>query len=199
MTLKLDGVEKVLAALKDVQNEVVTKVDAELEASANKMVAKAKDKAPFNFGQLKNSIGSEKESRLRYVIFANAYHAPYIEFGTRGKVKVPSELQDVAQKVKSRPKRGSYDDMIDNIFEWLKKKGGSSTQIVRVNSGKRMGQYRKASALSQAIALREEAKRIAFWVSIKGIAPQPFLWPSFLEVKPKLISRLQTLLKGIQL
>lgn len=175
MTLKLDGVEKVLAALRDVQNEVVTKVDAELQASANTITTRAKRKAPSNFAQLRNSIGSEKESNLRYTIYATAYHAPYIEFGTAKKVSVPAELTEVAAAVKARPKRGNFESFIEAIYVW-----GTKKKVIKKGD-------------------KRHAFNIARKIYLNGIAPQPFLWPSFLEVKPKLISRLQTLLKGINL
>lgn len=175
MTLKLDGVEKVLAALKDVQNEVVTKVDAELQASANKIATRAKRKAPSNFAQLRNSIGSEKESNLRYTIYATAYHAPYIEFGTGPKTKVPDELTEVATAVKARAKKGNFEDFIEAIYVWGRKK-----KIIKKGD-------------------KFHATNIARKIYLNGIEPNAFMWPSFLEVKPKLISRLQTLLKGIQL
>ncbi|NDD55817.1 hypothetical protein EBZ39_18455 [bacterium] len=46
---------------------------------------------------------------------------------------------------------------------------------------------------------KNHAVNIARKIMINGIAPQPFLWPSFLEVRPKLITRLQTILKSANL
>lgn len=175
MTLKLDGVEKVLAALRDVQDEVVKKVDGELESAANTITTRAKHKAPKNLAQLHGSIGSRKESNLRYTIFATAYHAPYIEFGTTKKVSVPAELTEVAAAVKARPKRGNFESFIEAIYVW-----GTKKKVIKKGD-------------------KRHAFNIARKIYLNGIAPQPFLWPSFLEVKPKLISRLQNLLKGIDL
>ncbi|NDD55816.1 HK97 gp10 family phage protein [bacterium] len=92
MTLKLMGVEKVIAAIKDVNSELNAKIDAEIDAQAQSIATRAKRKAPSNFSELRNSIGTEKVSNLKYTVFANAYHAPYIEFGTVKKVSVPPEL-----------------------------------------------------------------------------------------------------------
>jgi len=175
MTLKLMGVEKVITAIKDVNSELNAKIDAEIDAQAQTIATKAKRKAPANFSELRNSIGTEKVSNLKYTVFANAYHAPYIEFGTVKKVSVPPELTEVAAAVKGRASRGNFATMVEAIYVW-----GTKKKIIKKND-------------------KNHAVNIARKIMINGIAPQPFLWPSFLEVRPKLISRLQTILKSANL
>jgi HK97 gp10 family phage protein len=175
MTLKLMGVEKVIAAIKDVNSELNAKIDAEIDAQAQTIATKAKRKAPANFSQLRNSIGTEKVSNLKYTVFANAYHAPYIEFGTVKKVSVPPELTEVAAAVKGRASRGNFASMVEAIYVW-----GTKKKIIKRGD-------------------KNHAVNIARKIMINGIAPQPFLWPSFIEVRPKLISRLQTILKSANL
>ena len=175
MTLKLMGVEKVIAAIKDVNSELNVSIDAEIDAQAQTIATKAKRKAPANFSELRNSIGTEKVSNLKYTVFANAYHAPYIEFGTVKKVSVPPELTEVAAAVKGRASRGNFASMVEAIYVW-----GTKKKIIKKGD-------------------KNHAVNIARKILINGIAPQPFLWPSFLEVRPKLISRLQTILKSANL
>jgi hypothetical protein len=175
MTLKLMGVEKVIADIKDVNSELNAKIDAEIDAQAQTIATKAKRKAPANFSELRNSIGTEKVSNLKYTVFANAYHAPYIEFGTVKKVSVPPELNEVAAAVKGRANRGNFASMVEAIYVW-----GTKKKIIKKGD-------------------KNHAVNIARKIMINGIAPQPFLWPSFLEVRPKLISRLQTILKSANL
>ena len=175
MTLKLMGVEKVIAAIKDVNSELNAKIDAEIDAQAQTIATKAKRKAPANFSELRNSIGTEKVSNLKYTVFANAYHAPYIEFGTLTFFTVPTELTEVAAAVKGRASRGNFASMVEAIYVW-----GTKKKIIKKGD-------------------KNHAVNIARKIMINGIAPQPFLWPSFLEVRPKLISRLQTILKSANL
>lgn len=169
------GVEKVIAAIKDVNSELNAKIDAEIKAQAQTIATKAKRKAPKNFSQLSTSIGTERVSNLKYTVFANAYHAPYIEFGTVKKVSVPPELTEVAAAVKGRASRGNFSSMVEAIYEW-----GTKKKIIKKGD-------------------KNHAVNIARKIMINGIAPQPFLWPSFLEVRPKLISGLQTILKSANL
>lgn len=169
------GVEKVIAAIKDVNSELNAKIDAEIDAQAQTIATKAKRKAPANFSELRNSIGTEKVSNLKYTVFANAYHAPYIEFGTVKKVSVPPELTEVAAAVKGRASRGNFASMVEAIYVW-----GTKKKIIKKGD-------------------KNHAVNIARKIMINGISPQPFLWPAFLEVRPKLISRLQTILKSANL
>jgi hypothetical protein len=175
MTLKLMGVEKVIAAIKDVNSELNAKIHNEIRAKAEDIAFKARRKAPFNLSQLRNSIGAEEITNLKYTVFANAYHAPYIEFGTVKKVSVPPELTEVAAAVKGRASRGNFESMVEAIYKWGTQKG-----IIKKND-------------------KNHAVNIARKIMINGIAPQPFLWPSFLEVRPKLIKELQNILKSANL
>ena len=199
MSLKLDGVQETLNKLKNVNNKITREIDRELRAGANDIEREAKRLAPANFGELRNSIGTEKVALMRYSIFADAYHAPYIEFGTRAKVQVPAEMSEVAAAVKARPKRGTFAEFVDNIQDWIKRKGIAATQVRQVGSGKRKGQFKKSGALAQAIYERQLAFLIARKIYMTGINPQPFLYPAFMKNKAKLITRIQEILKRTEL
>ena len=198
MNLKLDGVQATLNKIQGVNNAITREIDRELRASANTIVKDAKRMAPANFGEIRNSIDFEKKAFLRYEIFADAYHAPYLEFGTRAKVKIPSEMSVVAQAVKSRPKKGTWAEFVDNIQDWIKRKGIAATQIRQNKSGKNKGKFRKAGVLAQAIYERQLAFLIARKIYKNGINPQPFLYPAWLKNKPVLIQRIQNILDKVK-
>jgi len=188
MTLKLEGVDGVLKEIARFRTGIKTEVDDLLQEAANEVVTRAKLAAPSNFSELKNSIQQKREKSLKYLIFANAYHAPYIEFGTRGKVSIPAEMQEVAAEVKSREKRGNWETFVADIKVWMKKKGVGGTVIAQVKSGKRKGQFKRASKKAQSDYIDNVAFLIARSIYKNGISPQPFLYPSFLSVKGKLIN-----------
>ena len=198
MNLKLDGVQATLDKLQKVKNVVTREIDDELLSAANDIVDDAKKMAPANFGEIRKSIGLQKKGFLKYEIFANAYHAPYLEFGTRAKVKIPSEMSAVAAQVQTRGKRGTWAEFVDNIQEWIKKKGIAATQIRQNKSGKNKGKFRKAGALSQAIYERQLAFLIARKIYKNGINPQPFMYPAWLKNKPVLIQRIQNILDKVK-
>lgn len=171
MNLQLKGVQGVINALAQLDNEVSREVDAEMQASVNKMALTAKRKAPSNFAELRNSIGSERISPLSYSLFANAYHAPYIEFGTRGKVDVPAEMEPVAAAIKARPKKGNWTQFVNSIYEW-----GTKKKVIKKGD-------------------KNHAVNIARKIYKFGIAPQPFLWPSFVAERSKLVRRISDIVK----
>jgi len=198
MNFELKGVQGVVNALSQIESKVSRQVAREIEAGANSIARDAKRMAPVNFGEVKNSIGVEKITNYKFSIFANAYHAPYIEFGTRGKVKVPTEMQDVAAEIKARPKRGTWDDFVDNIFDWIQRKKIAATQIVQIKSGANKGRFRKASGLQQALYQRQLAFLIAKRIYKNGINPQPFMYPAFVKNRAKIVARIEEIIKRPQ-
>jgi len=72
--------------------------------TANDISGNAKQKAPVDLGQLRQSIGNTTATvaNNRSLIFANAPYAAYVEFGTGGKVSIPKGFEQIAIKFKGR-------------------------------------------------------------------------------------------------
>jgi len=88
-----------------------------------------------------------------------AFYAPYLEFGTRGKVKIPSGWEALARQYKGNYFKSNV-TFKEAIVDWLKTKLKKS---------------------------EKEAEQLAFPVMMKimkvGTAPQPFLEPAFVKAK----------------
>jgi HK97 gp10 family phage protein len=199
VTFKLDGVQDAINRLAKVGGQVAEDVEDELGAGANDIRASA---ARNISSQIQNTtrqmLGGLYVAQIGPLLFEvgnNVYYAPYVEFGTRRRVQVPEEMREIAEEIRKRPKRGNYEDMIDSLTQWLKKKGTAATQIDVVRSGKRKGQFKKASKLRQEIMLREQAKSIAYWINLNGIHPQPFLYPAYVENRSKIIERIKKIVE----
>lgn len=84
----------------------------------------AKNDAPTDQGRLRNEIKSVKNSEASYSVVANSEQAPWVEWGTKSRVKVPAELQAYAAQFRGRGStlkgKGSAKEM---IFAWCKRKG----------------------------------------------------------------------------
>jgi HK97 gp10 family phage protein len=93
-------------------------------STADSIVADAKQRAPVNFGQLRLSIAkTDATIQLnRSLIFSNSPYSAYVEFGTGTKVKIPAGFESLAAKYRGKG-GGSFDDLLDNIRDWCKKKG----------------------------------------------------------------------------
>ena len=136
--------------------------------TADSIVTNAKQKAPVNYGQLRQSIGSTKATiqTNRSLIFANTPYAAYVEFGTGGKVSIPKGFEQLAGQFKGRG-GGSFDSFLDNIRDWCRKKG-----------------------IDEKLAYI-----IAINILKNGIQPQPYLIPSYLLGVNEYAEKLQKVLE----
>jgi HK97 gp10 family phage protein len=72
--------------------------------TADDIVTDAKQKVVVDLGQLRQSIG-KTTARVGYnrsFVFANAPYAPYVEFGTGGKVSIPQGFGELAAQFRGR-------------------------------------------------------------------------------------------------
>lgn len=103
------GLEKLISNLKKLGDEANRKVGQVVKANAEDLEATAKSLAPVDLGKLRQSIKSFKDGELTYKVMANATgNAPYaafMEFGTGGKVEVPSELKEIASQFRGKGER----------------------------------------------------------------------------------------------
>lgn len=168
MNFKLEGVQKVLNNLAKNEGEIVREVDAVLKNGAMEIAGQAKVLAPVYLGELQNSIGYKEIGKLRYEVAANAYHAPYIEFGTGPRTKVPKEFEDIAKAVQARPKRGKFADFVRALFLWGKKKGYWNEE---------------GAAYMAAVKILKQ-----------GMKPQPFLYPAFVQKRKMIIQDIRNVI-----
>ena len=80
--------------------EIVKEVDEIMEGASQNIEEDAKVLAPVDLGKLRQGIKAYKKGELRYAVEAKEKYSAYIEFGTGGKVNVPTEMQDIAIQFK---------------------------------------------------------------------------------------------------
>jgi HK97 gp10 family phage protein len=176
ITIDIANIGNVNKRFEKLNQDIKTNIKNEVNASALKIQSDAKKLAPVNLGTLRNTIylAEESKSNNQYVfgVGASASYAAYVEFGTGGKVSIPNGYQDYATQFKGKS-GGKFKDMVLALTEWVLKKG--------IASGKQS---------------RSVAYAIALSILRKGIRPQPFLIPAFEAEKPKLIQRIEKILKN---
>ena len=100
--IKIKGLDTVIKQLKALGKEGLQRISETTEANAAELEFKAKrnSERAFNFGDLKSNILAVEVDKLKYKVttnaFGNAPYSAYVEFGTGGLVKVPTEMKDVA-------------------------------------------------------------------------------------------------------
>ena len=144
--------------------------------------------APVNMGTLRQSIHATSKDKLTHYVEVGVSYGAYVEFGTGGKVSIPTGFQDYAATFRGK-KGGSLSDMIEALTLWVKRKGLAGTYSVK--SGRRLGG--RATQTSQDEKL---ARFLAIKILKNGIRPQPYLIPAYETEKPKLIQRLKKLLNA---
>jgi HK97 gp10 family phage protein len=175
-TFDIANLSDVLKKLDTLDGKIQQDVKDELNSSALNIQSGAKRLAPVNFGQLRNSIYLKEqnvEKGIVYTIGASASYAPYVEFGTGGKVSIPAGFEELASGFKGK-KAGTFKDMVEALTLWVRRKG--------IGGG-------NDKSIAYAIAIS---------ILRKGMRPQPFLIPSFEAEKPKLIKNILNVIKNVK-
>ena len=176
ITIDIKGMSEALGKFDKYGKTVQAEIKDEVGASALKIYSDAKRLAPVNLGTLRNTIFIESVSpaanKFMFTIGAKARYAPYIEFGTGGKVSIPAGYESYASQFKTKT-GGTFKEMVKALMEWVEKKG--------IGSGK------NSKSVAYIIALS---------ILRKGLRPQPFLIPAFEQERPKLKSRILNIIKN---
>jgi HK97 gp10 family phage protein len=185
ITVSIKGMDKAIQGLKNRSKAVVNEVDVALNESANIIANNAVRDAPKDESRLTQSISATKQGRLSYKVVADVFYAPYIEWGTKTKIRVPSEQQAIAAQYKGKAGRGTYEQFLERIAKWVKRKGIGATYNVQTRRKNRQTKDEKAQIV----------RAIAASIMKYGTAPQPFFWHNVLKEKPRLIDRIQKIVK----
>jgi len=175
-TFDITNISEVLGKLQSFDKKVQQDVKNEVNASALNIQSGAKRLAPVNLGQLRNSIYLKEQKVDKGFVFtvgSNASYAPYVEFGTGGKVSIPAGFEQLASGFKGK-KAGTFKDMVQALTLWVRRKG--------IGGG-------NDKSIAYAIAIN---------ILKKGMRPQPFLIPSFETEKPKMINNIKKAIENVK-
>lgn len=117
---EMKGDKALLKALDEMTEKVSKQVGGEIEEAANRIEAGAKNKAPTDMGDLRQSINAQFDPKtLQASVGTNLFYAPFVEFGTGSRVQIPAGLESYASQFKN----SSQGDFTANITAWLERKG----------------------------------------------------------------------------
>lgn len=154
--VRVKGLKESIQQLNNKQKEIDSSLLNILQDYTLRIEFQAKRLAPTDMGHLGQSISSNVIKR-KSTVSANAEYAPFVEFGTRTKVKVPSGFESMAMKFKGKKGKGNFEEFKKDVYDWCKRKGIDKK-------------------FWYAVLLK---------ILRVGTEPQPFLIPSFLEQKVK--------------
>lgn len=164
-SLDISGIKQVEDAIKRIDKNATAGLSKELADASTNIQKMAKRNAPGNLGKLRQSIFVDVGNQLFKSVFSTVEYAPYVEFGTRGKTRIPAGFEQFAAQYKSSGQgaKGAW----KAIEFWVKRKGIDP----------------KLTFVIFRAIMRN------------GIAPQPFMIPAYEKEKPALLKRLKDLFK----
>jgi HK97 gp10 family phage protein len=103
--VNLTGIDSLKNTIQKLDEKLTKEVSNEINASSLKIQSDAKKLVPVDMGYLRNSIVLDGElGALTYNVEARMPYAAYVEFGTGGKVSIPSGYEEYAALFKGTRK-----------------------------------------------------------------------------------------------
>lgn len=142
-------------------------------------------------GLMQSIVAIPAEGGLKWEISVQKDYGISIEFGTKSKVKVPTELQSYAAQFKGIPSGGTWTEFKAVILAWVKRKG--ITGVYSVKTRKRLtGKKYNNDAEDERVAFL-----IARSIYLHGVTAKPFFFPAYFKNRDKYEEGLKKLLKEI--
>jgi len=170
-TFEIQGLDKLQAKIKtlpkDVQEEVVGEIQAWGYEVNGKQLALISQQKIQDLGALQQNTKA-MPTKDGVELISNVYYAPFIEFGTGAKVKVPSEVTAYAAQFRGK-KQGTFKEFVVKMRGWLKRNG-----------------YNEKLAF---IAALNKIKN--------GSEPRPYFFDPYLKNRKKLIERINKVISDL--
>lgn len=101
---EIKGLNKLLKKFETLDKEIIKNVKDTIEGAAQDIEVDAKVAAPVDFGKLRQGIKAQPIAgkEMGYRVIAKEKYSAFMEFGTGGRVKVPTELKEVAIQFKGK-------------------------------------------------------------------------------------------------
>lgn len=100
LNIEVRGLDDVIRRINDLPVVLAFHIKSEFKAASNELASKSKRDAPKNFGKLAQSIVERDTGRLSNEVVVLSDYGAFMEWGTKKKVKVPSELSAYAAQFK---------------------------------------------------------------------------------------------------
>lgn len=201
--ISVTGTRQLLADIKRLKEKIQKEVNGEVVAAGQEYVKRAKQTLSSNRrgndeGTLLQSINYEVVKPGIVTVQAQAAHALYIEFGTKGRYK-PIPGIDASQFRQSSAKGGS--GFYDAILRWVKRKKIAGSYSRGTYSVKTKREIRKRLGTKVDQQIEDEQTAFAIYLSIirHGISPSPFFFQHQKGIKEFLTQNIQRVVNSARL
>ena len=159
--IRIKGLDSLQNKLKQAHAKIWPTVMRVVEKYVDLMIQDAKQNAPEDLGETKNSIGKEV-GQQSITLFVGAAHGAIQEFGVGARMSVPEELEEEARKFKGY-KGGNFKEFVEEIRGWCVRKGIDP----------------------------DAAYPIAASILERGLKPQPFFYPAYRKYKEPMLKEIE--------
>jgi len=168
--IKTEDLKKALKRLDVTDDRIRQQIVNNLGVAGLNVESQAKVNTPVNLGRLRSSIQQNLDAKNMQVNIkaggtsprGDLFYAPFVEFGTKGKVRVPAGYAQFAYQYKGS-RTGTFIELLSSITQWVADKGIDP----------------------------DAAFPIAMSIAKNGIRAQPYLIPAFEREAPQLVRRLK--------
>jgi hypothetical protein len=165
LKVRVVGQQGLISRLKRASEQTKKAVITEYAITAKLIESDAKRATPVNLGRLR-AANYSRGTNTGAVVGNNALYAPFIEFGTKGKVKVPRGYEALAAPYRGFKGNGGLQGFLDSLTLWAKRKGIDENAVFPI--------------------MRAILKN--------GIKPQPFLIPALKKHVPELRKKVRQII-----
>lgn len=188
--LNIKGDAQLRRRMSGIPAKLKKEVEGEIEDSARKINAKQLRLVPVDEGGLKQTTGYKKVKPLEFELFSGKHYAPFREFGTKSRKKIPAELQDYAKQFNLKGPNIGFDAFFQIILDWVHRKGIAGRFSVKTK--RRVGT--KNQQLEEDF---DVAWPIALSILKKGTHPQPFFFQPFFDERKALIEKVRKIVENV--
>jgi hypothetical protein len=169
--------------LRNLDKNMLKKADGIVEDAALDWEQRAKLDAPKDQGALVGAISTQKIKDAHWEVVSPLDYSGFVEWGTKSRRKVPSDLTSYAASIPYQ-KSGDYYDFLNAILDWVKRKGIGRTYNVQT---RRKNRQSKDEYLDIAQAIANSIMR-------HGIYPHPYFFIQKPFVEKSLYGEMATML-----
>jgi hypothetical protein len=166
---EIKGLAQLERRLKSMPSNIKKEVGGEIQDGARRINGKQLRLVPVDEGGIKQSTITRKVSDLEVELLSSKRYAPFMEFGTKKRVRVPVEVQEFAVQFNVNGPKIGFDAFLKIITAWASRKG--------INP--------------------KAAYPIALSILRHGVKSHPFFFDPFFSERDAIIKNVETVLKDI--
>ena len=193
VTIKTSGLTEMINKLNTLAKDEGKTAAMILQSSADIIISEAKVSAPADLGKIRQNLSWQNigtGTNVQIKLFCNAPEAIFQEFGTGPQVYIPNQFSEVAATGQNSGS-GTWADFIIALTDWVKRHGINPIGNYIVSTKTRIGRGNKKDIDTEA------AYMIARAILIRGLKPQPFLYPAILNNVDAMLTKLDTAYKQL--